>query len=134
MARWWKEIYNSDKHKNTMYGIIDGQYQYNFDFSNSDNLRKQYVIHVEVVGFGFTFLSLRQLEICIQYFSQKIRKSSMIPSNSIGVADYWEVQRWYDRLPKGMTNEHKRPKILKALNQAYQEFKKDNKYMPVSNI
>ena len=130
MAKWWKEEYDPHKHVNEMKSVVDGEYQYNFDFSSDDNLLKTYVILVRVVQFTFIFLSLRQLEVCIEYFEQKVHGSTMI-SGGIGAADHWEVQRWFERLPKGLTSDKKRPTILKALCSAKKEFLNDKEYNPV---
>ncbi len=75
MSRTWLEVYYPRKHSNKMKGIIDGAYQYDFDYSAKDNLIEKKVIFVEVCNFTFSFFSLRQLEICIEYFSIKLKGS-----------------------------------------------------------
>jgi len=127
MARWWKENYDAARHRNEMRGEIDDEYQFDVDLTAHDNLLRQHVILVEVAQFNFTFLSLRQLEVCLSYFEQKVRPSSRIVGG-IGAADHWEVLRWYDRLPPGLISEHKRPKIVKALRAALDQFRNHADY------
>ena len=132
MARWWKEDYDVRRHSNRMKGMVDGKYQVNLDLTAKDKLIQQHVIFVEVAQFTFQFLSLRQLEVCLEYFEQKIPGDSRIKGGLHG-ASHWEVQRWFERLPKGLHSDHKRPKIAKALQQAHKEFSNDPSYRPVNS-
>ena len=132
MARWWKEEYDVKRHRNKMKGWVDDEYQLNLNFTAKDSLIQQHVIFVEVAQFTFSFLSLRQLEVCLEYFEKKIPGGSRI-EGGIGANDHWEVQRWFERLPKGLHSERKRPKIVSALRKAYAEFSNDSDYRPVNS-
>ena len=69
------------------------------------------VLSVEVAKFRLEFLSKAQLEAAIAYFQA--------PSGSTRLAsaggDHWEFQPWQSRLPPGINNSHRRPKLLAAL-------------------
>ena len=73
---------------------------------------------VAVSGFTFQFVSLDQLRECLDWFRQKIHPSSRLPN--VTIEHYW--QRWYERLPKGLTKESKRKKIIVALENALLDF------------
>lgn len=119
MARFWKERYDSYRHSDKMQGEIDGVYQPGCDLTPRRNLLVQWVYFVNVCQFDFQFMSLRQLEVCLAYFRKKIPGSSR---TKIGAADHWEVQRWYERLPRGLRREPNRLKIVKALERALTAF------------
>lgn len=123
MARWWVERYDPEKHANKMKGVVDGVYTYSFDESPADNLIDKDVIFVHVAGFTFQFLALRHLELAAEYFSQPRKGSSRIEGGIDG-ADHWEVQRWFERLPKGIERKERRAEVAKALMQAFEEFSK----------
>ncbi len=121
MARFWKERYDSREHENMMWGRIDGVWEpQSQDLTSKDNLLVRWVYFVNVCQLDFQFMSLRQLEVCLDYFRQKNRGSSRI---KLGSADHWEVQRWFERLPKGVRREPNRLKIVKALETALPAFK-----------
>ncbi len=115
VARFWKERYASNRHSNKMKGECDGVRQCDCGLTPRDNLLVQWVYFVNVCQFDFQFLSLRQLEVCLEYFRKKIPGSSRV---DIGAADHWEVQRWYERLPTGLRREPNRLKIVNALERA----------------
>lgn len=77
-----------------------------------------WVYFVRECSFTFQFVTLDQLKECLEWFEKKIHPSSREYNN--GLEHYW--QRWYERLPKGLTRESKRIKIAKALKKAYEEF------------
>jgi hypothetical protein len=81
----------------------------------ASGLIPKHVLLVKVVSFTFQFVTVRQLRDCIAYFASKIHPSSRL---SIGAADHWEVQRWFECLPMYLLEESKRKKVVKALNQA----------------
>lgn len=123
MARWWVERYDAEKHANRMKGDVDGVYTYNSDETPADRLVGKDVFLVHVAGFTFQFLDLRHLEVAIEYFSRALKGSSRI-EGGIGAADHWEVQRWFERLPKGIERKERRAEVAKALKQALEEFSK----------
>src|SRR5687767_5366192 len=92
VARWWKEPYDAATHSNKMKGVLDGGYAYNLDETPRDRLIEKDVYLVEVCQFKFEFLSLRQLEIALEYFEKEHKGSTRIVGG-IGAADHWEVQR-----------------------------------------
>lgn len=121
MARWWKERYDAAMHPNLMKGEVDGVYQLNLEETPQDTLVPKWVYFVHACGFTFSFLKLRYLEVAAEYFSRPLKPASRI-KDGIGAADHWEVQRWYDRLPKGLERKDRRAKIAKTLKAALSEF------------
>jgi hypothetical protein len=79
------------------------------------NARPTNVLMVHVASFTFHFFSIAQIRDCLMYYSQKIHPSSRA---TIGAADHWEVQRWFERLPMYLLEEPKRVKVVKALGRA----------------
>lgn len=79
-----------------------------------------WVYFVRECSFTFQFVALEQLKECLDWFEQKIHPSSREYNN--GLEHYWQL--WYERLPKGLTRESKRIKIVKALKKAHEEFSK----------
>lgn len=79
---------------------------------------------VDVCGFRFTFHSVMQIELCHDYFAQKIRPSGRLPvyQGNLG-GDHYETQRWFEKLPARLSHHSKRPKVLSALEVAINEFK-----------
>ena len=76
------------------------------------------VFFVAVSGFTFQFANLDQLRECLDWFRTKIHPSSRLPDFTL--EHYW--QRWHERLPKGITKEPKRQKVVKALENALTDF------------
>ena len=70
---------------------------------------------VNVASFTFHFFSVAQIRDCLAYYSHKIHATSRV---SVGAADHWEVQRWFERLPMYLLEEPKRIKVVKALERA----------------
>ncbi|HLJ46713.1 MAG TPA: hypothetical protein VKU01_11930 [Bryobacteraceae bacterium] len=85
--------------------------------------------HVRVCSFTFDFQSLDQLEACLVYYRQKIRPSSIIPSERFTDygGDSGEAQRWYERLPMYLLEEPKRKKVVAALERAVDLWKQDQR-------
>jgi hypothetical protein len=120
VARFWRERYVASRHSNKMKGEIDGLYQFDVDLTPRDNLLVRWVYFVNVCQFDFQFLSLRQIEVCLEYFRKKIPGSRRIKLGGPGIR--WEFLRWYERLPKGLRSEPNRLKIVKALERALTTF------------
>jgi hypothetical protein len=78
VARFWRERYVAGRHSNKMKGEIDGVYQFDVDLTPRDNLLVRWVYFVNVCQFEFQFLSLRQIEVCLEYFRKKIPGSRRI--------------------------------------------------------
>jgi hypothetical protein len=91
-------------------------------------LQRYPVYFVRVCGFTFEFHSIEQIEVCLKFFSQKVRPSSMIRFSE---ADrriqwlHWAAQRWFERLPMQLLEERRRVRIVPALKQALATFKGD---------
>ena len=79
------------------------------------------VFFVDVAGFTFEFLTLAQIETALAFFSQKVRPTSRWPYPVAGIS-HWEAQRWFERLPKGLLKESRRPKVVAALQATLAEF------------
>lgn len=105
-----------------MKGVLDGQYSYNFDETPKDNLIEKSIYFVAVCQFTFHFLSLRQIEIALEYFEKEHRGSTRV-EGGIGAADHWEVQRWFERLPKGMERKDRRNEVVNTLREALASFR-----------
>jgi hypothetical protein len=73
------------------------------------------VLMVNVVSFTFQFFSIEQVRDCLAYYERKTHPSSRL---SIGAADHWEAQRWFDRLPMYLLEEPKRARVVRALSRA----------------
>ncbi len=82
------------------------------------------VYFVRECGFTFEFHNLEQIEACRDYYSQKIRPSTMIPGKDLHKygGDQSETQRWFEKMPKKLNNNHNRSTVLKALNRALESF------------
>jgi len=89
-------------------------------------LQRYPVYFVRVCGFTFEFHGIEQIEVCLKFFSQKVRPSSMIRFSE---ADrriqwpHWVPQRWFERLPMQLLEERRRVRIVPALKQALAQFK-----------
>ena len=83
-----------------------------------NNLIIEWVYFVKECNFTFQFISLTQLDECIEYFSLEIPPQTI--RQEICLEHYW--QRWFERLPKGLIAKRKKEKILKALKKARIEF------------
>jgi hypothetical protein len=119
MSKHWVENYDWTKHQNRMYGPgLD------VDRSRDQKLDPYRVYFVEVCSFTFEFHSLDQLRSCLDYYMQKVHPSTRIPGKDLGSysGDHWETQRWYEKLPMKLLNNHCRPKVVKALERALSDF------------
>ena len=113
--RIWKEKADPKRHADFMSTSHVGGFPLE---AQRDNLLESWVYFVTVEGFTFQFVKIEQIKEAKAYFSQKTHKSTITPG--IHLEHYW--QNWYERLPKGLTKNSKRQKILKALEQALSEF------------
>ena len=78
----------------------------------------QWVYYVRVCGFTFEFYSVADIRTCREHFARKVEPSSARPHD--GLEHYW--QSWWERLPLWIKAESKRTKVVKALDQAIEEF------------
>ena len=116
----WKEPYDWIKHRNQMWG--EGAQP---DVSRDEKLDPHGVYFVRTCCFEFEFHSLDQLRACLAYFSRKIQPTSRIPERDLPNygGDRSEVQRWFERLPMKLMDNHRRPKVVAALGSALEDFK-----------
>ena len=83
--------------------------------SESSTLIAKPSMMVSVASFTFRFVTIRQIEDCLNYSEQKTHPSSRL---GVGRMDHWEAQRWFERLPMYLLEQPKRAKVLKALKRA----------------
>ena len=114
MSKHWKEKADPEKHIDYMSTAHVG----GLPLAASPEKDTPFVYFVRVEGFTFQFVTLTQLESAIAYFSDN-PPPSRAPHN--GLEHFW--QKWYERLPKGMTKKSKREKIKKALERAQEDFR-----------
>ncbi len=70
---------------------------------------------MNVASFTFRFISSDQLRDCLAYYERRTHPSSM---RTIGSADHWEAQRWFERLLMYLLEEPRRLKVVKAVRRA----------------
>jgi hypothetical protein len=121
MAKITVKDYQTGYYPNYMSYIDDEQGR---RYHSTKGLVPYKVCLVDVCGFRFTFHSVMQIELCHDYFAQKIRMSGRLPvyRENLG-GDHYETQRWFEKLPARLSHHSKRPKILSALEMAINEFK-----------
>ena len=116
MARIWKEKLDPERHRDFMTGAQDAG---GIPVAPpKDNLIDRWVYFVETSDITLQFHSTDQIRIATDYFSRKTHPSRRKPS--IHLEHYW--QRWFERLPAGIHKDSRRKKILKALEQAMDDF------------
>ena len=86
------------------------------------------VYFVRECGFTFEFHNIEQIEACKDYYNKKIRPSTIIREKELFKygGDQSETQRWFEKMPKKLNNNHNRSKILKALSRAIADFNSEN--------
>ncbi len=117
----WKEPYDWKKHRNKMWGESARP-----DASQDEKLDPHSVYFVRTCCFKFEFHSLDQLKACLDHFSRKIQPTSRIRKKDLPKygGDHSEVQRWFERLPMKLMDNHRRPRVVAALRSALEDFKK----------
>ena len=119
MAKIWSEIFDPRKHGNPMSPIPGIPER---DRLQSASLQTHRMFFVRVCSFTFSFQSLEQLQACFDYYDRKIQPSSRMSTNG---ADTWECLRWFERLPLFLREEPKRQRVVKALREALDIFKRE---------
>lgn len=86
------------------------------DESRDETLDPHSVYFVRTCSFEFEFHSLGQIQACLDHFSRKIQPTSRLPYKELPKygGDHSEVQRWFDRLPMKLMDNHRRPKVVAA--------------------
>jgi hypothetical protein len=79
------------------------------------------VLFVRVCSFTFAFLSAKEIQEYLDYYSKKTHPSSARPDLP---ESGWEYQTKFERLPLYLREEPKRQLVVKALSRAMAEFDK----------
>jgi len=111
MSKVWREIADPAKHRDFMSSLMEGGIPIE---KSRDNLIKKWVYLAEVSDFKFQFANIGQVLECKHYFEQKIHPSTK-GENHIPYEHYWQV--WYCKLPKGMTKNKNRVKVIEAMDE-----------------
>lgn len=111
MSKIWREIADPEKHRDFMSTTVEGGIPIK---KSRDNLIEKWVYFAKVNDFVFQFADLDQVREARAYFSRKIHPSTM-NKNYIPHEHYWHP--WYAKLPKGLTKEKNRIKVLKSLDE-----------------
>jgi hypothetical protein len=133
MAQIWTETFDPKRHSDKMLDFTHLPGVPREQYWRAPTLQRYPVYFVRVCGFTFEFHSLRQLEVCLEFFSKKVRPSSMIRFSE---ADrkihwlHWVCQRWSERLPMQLLEERRRVRIVPALRQALAKFRKETDELP----
>jgi len=132
MAQIWSETFDPKRHSDRMRDTsqIPGVPEQYF---RAPTLQRYPVYFVRVCGFTFEFHSIEQLEVCLEFFSQKTRPSSMIRFSESDRCIHWlhwVCQRWFERLPMQLLEERRRVRIVPALQQALAKFKREADVLP----
>jgi hypothetical protein len=114
LSRHWREQLDPARHADQMTIHVGGHPVER----PRDRLVEQSVYFVDVCAFTFQFQSLDQLRQCLAFFERKIHPSSSQPD--VFLEHYW--QRWFEKLPRRLTNESKRPRVIAALTRAATDF------------
>ena len=126
MAQIWSEIYDPKRHHDAMRDASHLPGVPREKYWAAPTLQEYPVYFIRVCGFTFEFHSIEQLEVCLKFFSSKVRPSSRIRFTEADREMYWlhsVVQRWFDRLPMQLLEERRRVKIVPALEKALAQFK-----------
>ena len=133
MAQIWTETYDPKRHSDKMHDFTHLPGVPREQYWRAPTLQRYPVYFVRVCGFTFEFHSIRQLEVCLEFFSRRVRPSSMIRFSE---ADrkirwlHWVCQRWSERLPMQLLEERRRVRIVPALRQALTKFRREADGLP----
>jgi len=133
MAQIWKEIFDPKRHFDKMHDFTKLPGVPREQYWRAPTLQRYPVYFVRVCGFTFEFHSIRQLEVCLEFFSRKVRPSSVI---RFSASDrqmqwlHWVCQRWSERLPMQLLEERRRVRIVPALRQALTKFRRETEQLP----
>ena len=123
MARIWKVSLRTQNAK--FAGLGNREWR---DEHWGTTLSPKYVYHVDVCDFVFTFYDLEHLRETLAFYELKIHPSSRLPppQDYRGIWRERDVfERWWERLPLHLQQNNKRPKVVKALRQALEEFSEE---------
>lgn len=119
MAKHWSEPLDPQRHRDFSSWTVGGS---DVQTDSHSRLRGERAYFVRAEGFTFQFVSLDQVRECLAWFREPIHPSS---ARSIEAGEhYW--MPWYERLPKGLTRNPTREKIVSALEAALEDFASAN--------
>jgi len=126
MARIWTETFNPKRHADKMRDAsrpVEGP------------LPQRYPVYiVATLGFTFEFHTIQQIEVCLRFFSQKVRPESMMQflDSDRHIFELHAVSpRWFQELPLPLLEEHRRLEIAAALTKALRRFRAGTGITPV---
>ncbi|WP_415891501.1 hypothetical protein ACMXYN_08935 [Neptuniibacter sp. PT8_73] len=80
------------------------------------------VYFIEVCRFTFQFYSVEQIQAAMEWFEEKVHKSTRMKDEPFLRAERDILQRWHERLPAHIKKGSKRERIVKAFRSAIQEY------------
>ena len=128
MAQIWTETFDPKRHHDRMRDVSRIPGVPTEQYWRAPTLQRYPVYFVRVCGFTFEFHSIEQLQVCLEFFSQKVRPSSMIKFSESDKSIawlHWVCQRWFERLPMQLLAERRRIRIVPALKQALEQFQRE---------
>ena len=126
MARIWTETFNPKRHADKM---RDGS-----PLPDAPVPQRYPVYIVLVPGFTFEFHNIQQIEVCLRFFSQKVRPESMMQflDTDRHILELNSVSpRWFEELPLPLLEEHRRLEITAALTKALRRFRAGTGITPI---
>ena len=121
MAKFWKEVYTKEKAEACGIHSHEGTPVISWGPS-------RWIYYVDVLNFRFAFFSLEMLDEYIDFFQRKTCPSTMhhnsSPFSDGPAASVGDGQSPFERLPKELLKKNKKPKVLKVLLEARNEFAK----------
>jgi hypothetical protein len=118
MARIWTETFNPKRHADKLRDASQ--------LPSAPPLQRYPVYFVSITGFAFEFHSIQQLEVCLRFFSQKVRPNSMLQflDTDRHILELHSVSHiWFEELPLPLLEEHRRLEITAALTKALRRFR-----------
>ncbi|MEL6544524.1 MAG: hypothetical protein AAFQ82_07845 [Myxococcota bacterium] len=112
MAKIWKEPLDPEIHREFIESRSDGGEL--VDLRRSDG----WVYFVRECSFTFQFTDRSQIRVALDFFRSKTHPSSR--EENPPYEHHW--QRWFERLPKGLSGGTKRERIVRALDRACRQF------------
>lgn len=119
MAKHWSEPLDAKRHLDLSATAVGGR---RVHADARSRLRGERAYFVRAAGFTFQFASLDHVRDCLARFKEPIHPPS---GRAIEAGEhYW--QEWYERLPRGLTRNPKRQRIVAALEAALIDFATGN--------
>ena len=116
MSKIWREIADPAKHRDFMGNTVEGGRPI---AKSRDNLIEKWVYFADINGFVFQFADIGQVIECKKYFAQKTHPST-VEKHHNPHEHYW--QAWHRKLPKGMTKNKNRVKVIKTLDKILEQW------------